>query len=296
MRTGVSACVVALSAFWLVPQNAGQTPAQTRESVTWIERGKANLDRSLYKNAETAFSNSIALDPSSAQAHWLLARALLGQLALNLRLFPDTEGLLPRAEAEANKALELSPADVNALCVLGLVKRKLAVNTKDPREKAMRLYQGKVAFDRALEIDPRSVEAHHELAQMVIELAMMPVLEARVQSDKTLARPGPIGDAELRRGLQKKYQRSIDDAMSHERQALAVNPSFAPAMSGMSALLLLRASLRDSDSDYSADFKSAEEWRQKAAALIPPPSARPVDTSGIGGIVGSVPSAAPPPR
>src|ERR1035438_2438279 len=105
-----------------VQDGTGQTPHDARDLSFWLSRGKAELDRSAFHDGESSLRRAIALDPHSGLGHLLLARALLGQLPLNLRLFPDSEGVLPKAEVEAKLAVELLPKDPKALCVLGIVE------------------------------------------------------------------------------------------------------------------------------------------------------------------------------
>ena len=95
---------------------AGASTAQTqsRTAEEWIEQGKAELARYHHQDAEAAFRQAIALNPDSSQAHLLLARALIGQLPPNLILLPDSEGILPKAEQAANRAVELAPSNPTA--------------------------------------------------------------------------------------------------------------------------------------------------------------------------------------
>lgn len=62
------------------PEAHCQAQTDARAAAEWIERGKADLDRCLFTNAESAFRKAISLAPDSAPAHLLLARALLGEL------------------------------------------------------------------------------------------------------------------------------------------------------------------------------------------------------------------------
>jgi tetratricopeptide (TPR) repeat protein len=218
---------------------------------------------------------------------------------LPLRLFPDVQGVLPKAEQAANRAVELSPGNAEALCVAGIVSYKTAFTLKDPQQKRRRLSQARKAFERALAADPRSVEAHTELARMAFDNAFEVVLGARVLSGMKVGQGGPIGNADLRQSLRTKYQASLEDGMSHARLALQIDPSFGPAMKQLGGLILLRANFRDNDADYEADLKESTAWQQKEAALRaakPQPQTAPNLSGGvIGGIIGSVPTSPPPP-
>jgi len=142
------------------PEAKCQAQAGSGNAAEWIRRGKADLDRSFFTEAESAFRKAITLQPNSGPAHLLLARALLGELPPNLTMFPDSQGVLPKAEQAANTAVELSPGNAEALCVAGIVSYKTALTLKDPQQKDQRMSQAKKTVEGALAADPRSVEAH----------------------------------------------------------------------------------------------------------------------------------------
>ena len=280
-------CVAALAA------GVGQTRTGANESAAWIERGQAELDRSHFKDAESALRKAVELDPKSATAHFLLVRAILGQLLPNLRIFPDSEGLLPKAEVEGKIAVELAPADANAWCALGTAELKMADAARDVLTRASRLNLAQKAFERALTADPSSVEAHNQLAEMAFEQAMGPVLLARAQSGVKMGEKGPIRDSLLRSRLRATYGASIETAISHLQQALKIDPKSSQAMHEMGGLLLLRAAMRNEDSEYQADQSAAEEWMRKYVASVPQqPTAIP-NGSREGGVIGAILSAVP---
>jgi cytochrome c-type biogenesis protein CcmH/NrfG len=86
---------------------AGQTTSGSRDSDVWTERGRVALAEYRYHDATAAFQKAIALGPDLPAAHALLARSLLVEAPPNPFLIPDTNGFLPKAEAEATKALDL---------------------------------------------------------------------------------------------------------------------------------------------------------------------------------------------
>ena len=69
-------------------------------------------------------------------------------------------------------------------------------------------------------------------------------------------------------------------------------------MNQMAALILLRANLRETDAEFAADMKEASKWQQQDLALRSKQPQTPPNQAGgvIGGIIGSVPSVAPPKR
>jgi tetratricopeptide (TPR) repeat protein len=283
------------------PGANAQTANETPSAATWIERGKIELARGSSTEAETDFRQAIALEPDNAQASVLLARALLAELPPNPGLSADSQNLLPKAEQAVQRALALSPGDPDALCVAGIVNYKIAATLQNPREAAQRLNQAHAAFRGALEMNPNSLEAHYELARLLLETATEPVLAGFFQSGMQGGQTGPIENIEIRRRLQARYGFSIEQAMSHLTQDLNLDPRYEPAVRAISGAFMLRSVLQDTDSAYAADRQSYKFWQEKDNAILAdqraaaPPRVTPLP-AGIGSIVGAIPSEAPTPR
>jgi tetratricopeptide (TPR) repeat protein len=304
MRLSIGAIIVCASLIGFSLAVRADEKPEPHGAAEWMAAGQADLDRFFFVDAEAAFRRAIALDADSAKAHILLARALIGQLSPNLMLFPDTGGLLPKAEKEADRAVELSPEDANALCVQGIVRYKSGLTIRDPKRKSQNLTDAMHSFDRALTIDPTSLEAHYELARMFLEQTFIGLTQARSQAGMKFGQGGPISDVASRHLMRDRYSPSIDLGLTHARKALEINPRFEPAMSQVSLGLMLRATLRDELADYSSDMKEASELQQKAAEirtskppLAPPPNPEQVRALGIlGGVIGSIPAGAVAPQ
>ena len=274
---------------------AGQTTSGSRESDAWTERGRVALAEYRYHDSTAAFQKVIASSPDLAAAHALLARSLLGEAPLNPLLIPDTNGFLPKAEAEARRALDLSPDDPEALSAMASVQCKLANSTRDAAERSNRLARAISLWKKVPDTEPRSAEAHTELARIAIEQVGWPIIMARTRSGMAIGERGRVRDEALRRGLQEQYGHAIDEAILHARTALELNPTYVPAMHAMSGVLVTRANLSDSDVDFAADFKASEEWQQKAANTTPKPAVVPGPSSNIGGVIGAIISQTPVP-
>jgi tetratricopeptide (TPR) repeat protein len=276
----------------------GQTQTDLHSAADWIERGKAELGRYFFSDAESAFRKAILLEPDSAEAHLLLARALLGNLPPNLMLFPDSEGLLPKAEQAANRAVELAPDSAEALCVAGLVSFRTAKPLKDPQQRGRWIAKAQQSFSRALAADPRSVEAHVELAHIVIEDALGALLGARFASGMKVGQMGPIANVHLRHALRAKYSKPLEEAIAHAQRALETDPKADSAMKQMAGAFLVRADLGDTDSAFGADMKHSQEWQQKEAAVRAgrQPKNTPNHAGGVlGAIIGATSPKVPPP-
>lgn len=286
--------VCAATAF-VAPTGEAQVDAG---ALQWIERGKAEMKRGYSSAAERDFRKAIELEPENAKAFVLLTRALLGELPLNLRMFPDTQGVLPKAEEAVGRALAISPGDWEALCVAGIVNYKIATTLREPREKARRLNQAKNAFDQSLAANPNSAEANYELARMMHEQASDAVMGGRFASGMKVGQGGPIANMDVRHFLKQRFGVTIEEGLKHAKRALDIDPQCEPAMNQMAGLLLLRACLRDSAAEYEADFKLAQSWEAKEAAAS---ASRRTTVSGNGpidaiiGVIGALPTKAPPP-
>jgi protein O-GlcNAc transferase len=270
---------------------AGQTQPVPRNAAEWIARGNADLDRYFFNDAETDFRKAIALDGGSAKVYVYLTRALLGQLAPNLHIFPDVQNLLPKAERAIQEALELSPSDAEATCVRGVVNYKIALTLKDPVERARRLDAARRDYSRALELDAGLAEAHYELGDMVLDQVMMPIMAARTLSGVKPGQPGPIADAKISDAVRMKYGASVEDALTHTERALQIKPDWEPAVNQMAGLLLTRAILRENRAGYDADVAAANIWQRKREEI----AAKRANTAPRGVLViNGLPSVAPP--
>lgn len=267
---------------------SGQTTSESRESDVWMERGRVALAEYRYHDATEAFQKVIAVSPARASAHALLARSLMGEAPSNPFLVPDTNGFLIKAEAEATRALDLSPNDPQALSAMAGVQHKLANSTRDAAEKSNLLAQAISLWKKVLDAEPGSKEAHTELASITIEQVGWPIIMARTRSGMAIGEKGRVRDEAPRRALQEQYGHAIDEAMLHARKALELDPTYVPAMRAMSGLLGMRANLRDSDAEFDADFKASEEWQRKAAQATPKPAVIPGPSSNAGAVMGAI--------
>ena len=266
---------------------AAQTPAN-HDAGFWMERGKSALAEYRYRDAAVAFQKAIALSPNLAAAHAQLARSWLGQAPLNPLLVPDTEGFLSRAEAEARKAVDLSPADAESLSALASVVYKLAKATREPAEQSVHWAEATSLWNKVLAADPRSAQAHTELAHIAMEKLAPAFIMARAQSRMALQEKGPMRDPAVRRNLRRNYGQAIDDAIMHAEKALAIDPAYVPAMRVLATALLMRAAVSDSETDYAADFKASENWQRKAADATPQPAAAPGPLPNNAAIIGAM--------
>jgi len=130
------------------------------------ERGRTAAP---FEQARALLEQAIALDPDYAEAHAALAGVWLDLAQLSTLPLKDA---LPKARAEANRALVLEPDNVSAI---------VALATADVAEG--KLAKAKAGYQRAIELDPSNATAHLNYAFMLpMQQALAETLEA-VQLD-----------------------------------------------------------------------------------------------------------------
>jgi len=122
-----------------------------------------------FEQARALLEQAIALDPDYAEAHAALAFVWFDLTQLSTLPLKDA---LPKARAEANRALVLEPDNVSAIVALAITDV-----TEGKRAEARAGYQ------RAIELDPSNATAHLNYAVMLpMQQALAETLEA-VQLD-----------------------------------------------------------------------------------------------------------------
>jgi serine/threonine-protein kinase len=99
-----------------------------------------------YEQARALLQRAIALQPDYADAHALLARNLNDLIQFSTLSLKDA---LPMVRAEANKALQLDPGNVDAIIALASADLFESRNAK-----------ARNGFQRAIELDPSNAIAH----------------------------------------------------------------------------------------------------------------------------------------
>lgn len=172
-------------------ESAAASAAPSEEAVSSLASGRRLLEQFQHEQAEARFARALELSPGWLPAQVDLAIAQMNQL---------DEASAARAEASARAAVALGPQDARAHYVLGYVlgerlgrfeealvplRAATAAAPDDPgawlqlgraleetarsREDAATRAQARDAYERALALDPRSVEATYRLGRLLID-------------------------------------------------------------------------------------------------------------------------------
>jgi TolB-like protein len=179
-------------------------PSVNPEAYDLYLRGKAHSrheNREDNDEATALLERAIAADPSFAAAHAELARAYAIR---HFFFFPNDAELEKKSRAEVETALRLDPESSDAHLARGVLLWDPSYHF--PHAEAIR------ELRRAIELNPSSDEAHHQLALVylhvgLLDQALQEVQEAiRLNPDNTLA-PYRLGCVRLYKG---EYQQAWD--------------------------------------------------------------------------------------
>ena len=173
----------------------------------------------------------------------------------HLGLALASKGRFDEAMAEFNKALEINPNYADAHRNLG---RALAMTGQ--------LEQAVPHFEKAVEINPGFAEAHSDLGRLLVVEGQYD--QAMPHLEKALAIKPDLVEAHYYLGASLYYsQARAQEALAHWREALRVDPNFAPAMND--AAHALAASPDASDRNGAEAVKLAERAVQLSGGRNP---------------------------
>lgn len=184
-------------------------------------KGRAHLARrtpEALQDAIAAFRDAVARDGTFAEAYAGLAEgyAVMGVVGALAR---DTA--YPTAKEFALKALSLDERLAEAHSSLGLV---LQVGDRKWADAELR-------YQRAIELDPSCVQAHHWYA-LLLDSLVRPA-ESRREIDAALALAPLSASVNADKGLILAHQRRFDEAVTQFQRTLAIDPTCADAVLGM---------------------------------------------------------------
>jgi Tfp pilus assembly protein PilF len=120
---------------------------------------------------------------------------------------------------------------------------------------------------KVIAIDPKNKEAYYTLGVIPWLEFLTPDREARNSLGMTPEDPHPLKadtkKSTLKADLKAKFWQRLTDGIDDEKKALAIDPKYEDAMSYMSLLIRYRADLDDTQAQYEAEVKEANDWLQK---------------------------------
>ena len=178
------------------------------DAGSWSNLGATLKAQGRTDEAEAAYRNAIARDPSLANAH-----ANLGNLLTGRRQFDD-------AEAAYRRALEISPDQAEvwrslALCLMG----------------AQRAAEAKAAIEQALALAPDDAAAHETLASLLRQAGRPVEAETHYRRATELAPNDPRMLSNMAVALEDLGRFDESAALFH--QALALRPDYASGHSNL---------------------------------------------------------------
>lgn len=236
-------------------------PTRNRAAYDHLLRGNVYLAQrnpAGAVNAITEFEAAALLDTTFGEA--------LARLAMTYEFFLDwgwsyaglpAESILARGIEAADRARALTPLSSDAW-----MARALLLSKRSPRS-----YDGvRAAFERALALEPRNAEAHHQFAVVLWQLGLDSVAAAEAQRALAIEPERPITLVQL--ALIEATGRRPREAARSLDSALALDPTFSYA-------LALRAFARVRLGDLQAAREDAENaGRFGGGYLLPAEAAR----------------------
>jgi tetratricopeptide (TPR) repeat protein len=121
---------------------------------------------------------------------------------------------------------------------------------------------------KVIALDPKNKEAYYTLG-VIAWLDFLPAdREARNTDGMKLDEQSPLKpDAKgktMKADLKAKYWQPLTEAIEYEKKALEIDPQYENAMSYMNLLIRYRADLEDTKEAFTADWKEADTWMDKA--------------------------------
>jgi tetratricopeptide (TPR) repeat protein/tRNA A-37 threonylcarbamoyl transferase component Bud32 len=220
--------VVAGIAMWFV-----RLPPPKDAALDLYLRGKVNIGSENRENNDTAITlleQAVATDPTFAPAYADLARAY------NIKAFyfaPDSQRkkLDEDAQVALEKALRLDPNLADAHMARGLLLWTHA--NRFPHDQAAQSYK------RAIEINPKLDEAHHQLALVYMHVGLLDKAWAQIEQ-ALAANPGNTM-ARFRSGVINLYRGRYDAALAiFDSTPLEKNPALLTFQKAMALFQLGR--------------------------------------------------------
>jgi tetratricopeptide (TPR) repeat protein len=208
-----------------------------------------------YSQAADHFKMAIDQDPDLPSARVYLATAYVQQYVPGTDT-PDNKKFADAAMKEFQTVLASNPDDQNKLLATQSIAN-LYYQQKDFPNAS--LWEKKV-----IQLDPKNKEAYYTLGVIAWTDFIAPDREARNKMGMKPEDVGPLKDPKVREELKAKFWQPLTDGIEDEKKALQIDPEYENAMSYMNLLIRYRADLDDTKEQCLADWKTADNWMQRA--------------------------------
>jgi tetratricopeptide (TPR) repeat protein len=251
--------------------SAGSIRAQTSQPTDfegWKNRGVEQFRAAKYQDAVDAFQHAVDLRPDDGSIHQLLGTAC-EQLYVPGGVQPENLAMGSRTENEFKRAFELNPSDSHPLESLASLSYK-----------QHKMQEAREWDSRFLAVNPRNKRAHYWAGLLSWEAFNPDLIAARASANMKPEDPGPLPPTPAKADLMAKDGSMVDEAITHLRRALELDPQYDQAMTYLERLIRGRADLRDTPEQYKHDVAEADTWVQRALETkklksgVPPPPER----------------------
>jgi hypothetical protein len=245
-----------------VAQNAGYVRAielsDNQVTWDWEKKGIEWFQNKRYEDATEAFQRVVKVKPTSIQAHLNLATVF------SMRL---TSPILRREAQQAFEAVvQLDPRNLIALQSLAFQTQQQAEWTDDLGEKTQLLDRAAEWNRKVIEVIPQELSDTFYFSLGVIACLKVEAERgaARVRLGVPYGARGPFPDEKVRKNLRDSLGPVIDDGIQNLQRALEMDRGNHEAMTYVIRLINERAVLRETVHESEKDYRSADEWIEKA--------------------------------
>jgi len=248
----------------------------------------------IYTGPETFWRAAVAANPGSGQAHYMLGDLLSEQgrvdeaivhyqeaLAIqpgdpyahnNLGNALRQKGQVAEAVAHYRKALELLPNLAWANCNLGAIFLQQGQADEAIAQFQQALQTGLLQFNRPMYAPAGMAKIHSLLGRALVRKGR--VAEAMTHYREALAIQPDLAEAHYQLAVGLLAQNEVADAISHFREALRLNPDWVEALNNLSWVLATQPEARFRDGQQAVDLAT------RAVALTRTNDAKLLDTLG----------------
>ncbi len=281
-----------------------------------LNQGVKAFKAAKYTEAVDLFRQAAAAAPADPVPHLYLATALMSQYIPGTDS-PENQDFASNAEREFQAVLGLQPDNQIAIHSLASLNYSRAMSNPMLAEKLRFLDESASWYEKLLSAHPEDRSAHYSLGVIAWSKFYPELMQTRQRLGMRPEDPGPLSDATARADLRSRFGTTIEQGMRHLDRALELDPAYDDAMAYLNLLYRERADLYDTAGEYKRDVQIADDWVKRALevkrAKMAQPASDPragqaqaaiklqprlqggqVPGGVIAGVLGAMPSEAPP--